>query len=382
MNIYLVGGAVRDQLLGYPYTEKDWVVVGSTPENMLAQGFTPVGKDFPVFLHPKNHEEYALARTERKTAPGYKGFTFHTAADVTLKEDLRRRDLTINAIAQTKEGDIIDPYNGQQDIINKRLRHVSPAFREDPVRVLRVARFAARYHHLGFELAAETYQLMRSMVAAGETQYLVAERVWQEFQKALTEQHPEQFIQVLDQCHAITNIFPEISPQYFATCLSLLTSVSRVCQDSRVRFAILCYRLSGKAIRSLCKRLGIPNEYTELAVMTRQYYDTFRDVDKWNSDKLSDLFKKTDALRKTERFLLFIQTCTYLLSVQNKTTSNQPSKPNIGLIDALAAYQDVDPQDLIAQGYAKGELGKAIQKARMASLNAWLNLHQSSITHD
>lgn len=193
METYLVGGAVRDQLLGLPVTERDWVVIGETPESMVKQGFKPVGKDFPVFLHPQSHDEYALARTERKTAPGYKGFAVHASPEVSLEQDLIRRDLTINAIAMTPKGELIDPYGGQQDIKNKIFRHISPAFAEDPVRILRVARFAARYGHLGFTLAEETRELMQAMVAAGEVDYLVPERVWAELYKYSKNNRPRHF---------------------------------------------------------------------------------------------------------------------------------------------------------------------------------------------
>ncbi len=211
METYLVGGAVRDKLLGLPVKEKDWVVIGETPESMIKEGFRPVGKDFPVFLHPKSHDEYALARTERKTAPGYKGFAIHASPEVPLEEDLKRRDLTINAIAMTRNGQLIDPYGGQEDLKNRVFRHISPAFAEDPVRILRVARFAARYAHLGFTLHEGTRKLMQSMVAAGEVDYLVAERVWAELFKALNEQTPSAFFYTLKDCDALEIIFPEIN---------------------------------------------------------------------------------------------------------------------------------------------------------------------------
>lgn len=210
MKVYLVGGAVRDQLLGYPIKERDWVVVGATPEQMRQQGYQQVGRDFPVFLHPSTREEYALARTERKSGHGYYGFDCDYNQQVTLEEDLLRRDLTINAMAQDEQGQLVDPYHGQADLKSKILRHVSDAFVEDPVRVLRVARFAARYHHLGFKLADETRALMYAMVKRGELAYLVAERVWQEWQRSLEENHPEMFIQVLRACGALKAILPEI----------------------------------------------------------------------------------------------------------------------------------------------------------------------------
>lgn len=211
MKIYLVGGAVRDELLGIPYHEKDWVVVGATAEEMLAKGYRQVGKDFPVFLHPKTNEEYALARTERKVSKGYTGFTFNAAPEVTLEEDLQRRDLTINAIAKAEDGTIIDPFHGREDLQNKILRHVSPAFSEDPVRILRIARFAARYGD--FTIAPETLALMKQMVVSGEVDALVPERVWKEWQRALSEKHPEKFFEVLAACGAMAILFPEISPE-------------------------------------------------------------------------------------------------------------------------------------------------------------------------
>jgi tRNA nucleotidyltransferase (CCA-adding enzyme) len=210
METYLVGGAVRDQLLNYPVTERDWVVLGETPESMVRQGFRPVGKDFPVFLHPQSREEYALARTERKIARGYKGFSVHATPEVSLQQDLLRRDLTINAIAMTPQGEIIDPYNGQDDLQQRIFRHISPAFAEDPVRILRVARFAARYAHLGFTLAEETRVLMQAMVKAGEVDALVPERVWAELLKALKEPAPSAFFYTLKNCGALAKIFPEI----------------------------------------------------------------------------------------------------------------------------------------------------------------------------
>ena len=210
MKTYLVGGAVRDELLGRPVTERDWVVVGATPEEMTARGFRPVGRDFPVFLHPETKDEHALARTERKTAPGYRGFVVHAAPDVTLEDDLRRRDLTINAMARAADGELIDPWGGQADLTARRLRHVSPAFAEDPVRILRVARFAARFADLGFTVAPETLRLMQDMVAAGEADALVAERVWQETRSALTENRPEVFIETLRACGALARVYPEL----------------------------------------------------------------------------------------------------------------------------------------------------------------------------
>ena len=261
MNLYLVGGAVRDKLLGYPFTEKDWVVVGATPEEMIEQGFRQVGSDFPVFLHPKTKEEHALARTERKSGPGYKGFQCFSDTSVTLEEDLSRRDLTINAIAEDNEGNLIDPYGGQRDIANKILRHVSDAFVEDPLRVLRVARFAARYQHLGFTIAPETLALMTAITSSGELQHLTPERVWVETNKGLGERSPRTYIEVLRHCGALKVLLPEVD-QLFGVAqradyhpeidtgihvLMALDQTAALDDDSAARFAVLVHDL-GKGI--------------------------------------------------------------------------------------------------------------------------------------
>jgi len=250
---YIVGGAVRDELLGLPVKDRDWVVVGATPEEMAARGFKPVGKDFPVFLHPATHEEYALARTERKSGRGYKGFNVHAAPDVTLEDDLRRRDLTINAIAKSEDGRLIDPFGGREDLKQGVLRHVSDAFAEDPVRILRVARFAARF---AFEIAPETMQLMRHMVSSGETDYLVPERVWQEFAKGLMEEQPQRMFEVLEACGLRERLLPELEtqPEVLSGALA-------------VRFALLCWALAEDEVETLCRRLRVPNEPRELALL-------------------------------------------------------------------------------------------------------------------
>lgn len=367
MKTYLVGGAIRDQLIGFPFHEKDWVVVGSSPEEMLRLGYTPVGKDFPVFLHPKTHEEYALARTERKTAPGYKGFTFHTDNNVSLEDDLERRDLTINAIAQDNQGNFIDPYNGQLDIQKKNLRHVSPAFSEDPVRVLRVARFAARFHHLGFQVAPETTTLIQAMVAQGETQHLVAERIWQECHKALQEADPDIFFSVLVTCQAIDSIFPHIK-NTIGDCTSLLKKTQQLSKDSLLRFCGLCFPLDEETILSFCEYLNTPNEFKELALLSKQFYG---DIEKsqWTEKNIARLFQKTDALRKPERFKQLLTFWTILLNVKNKT------KIDLWLLEALEHYKKVDHQALIQQGYQKSALGEAIKEQRLIQLKEWLN-HQ------
>lgn len=338
----MVGGAVRDTLLGIEPKERDWVVVGATPEQLKAQGYKQVGKDFPVFLHPKTHEEYALARTERKTAPGYHGFSMHAAPDVTLEEDLLRRDLTINAIAQTASGQLIDPFNGQQDLADKLLRHVSPAFSEDPVRILRVARFAARFAHLGFTIAPETNELMRDMVNAGEVDALVAERVWTETERALGEKNPARFFEVLRDCGALEKLFPEIEHLFGVPqpekhhpeidtglhTLMVLTQAARLSPDTRVRFAALVHDL-GKGttpkdqwpkhiaheergvplVEDLCQRLRVPKSYRELAVAVTRYHLHYHRAAELKPATLLKLFGALDAFRRPERFELFILAC-------------------------------------------------------------------------
>jgi len=290
VEIYVVGGAVRDELLGLDVQDKDYVVVGSTPEEMVAAGFTPVGKDFPVFLHPQTHEEYALARTERKSGRGYKGFTVYSAADVTLEQDLARRDLTINAMARTPEGKLIDPFHGKKDLENRVLRHVSGAFHEDPVRILRVARFTARF---GFHIAEETMQLMRSMVSSGEADHLVAERVWQEFGKGLLGEHPERMFEALERCGFRARLLPELKlvPKSFTGSLA-------------VRFAVLCWPLPEAQIDGFCDRLRVPNEERDLAVLCCRLRDS---LNASSPGALLDLLKRGDAIRRPERFKAMLE---------------------------------------------------------------------------
>ncbi len=338
----MVGGAVRDTLLGLALKERDWVVIGATPEQLTSQGYKQVGKDFPVFLHPKTHEEYALARTERKTAPGYHGFTVHAAPDVTLVEDLLRRDLTVNAIAQTTDGQLIDPFNGQQDLADRLLRHVSPAFSEDPVRILRVARFAARFAHLGFRVAPETNALMRDMVNAGEVDALVAERVWAETERALGEKTPTRFFEVLRHCGALEKLFPEIECLFGVPqpekhhpeidtgvhTLMVLEQAARLSSDTRVRFVALVHDL-GKGttpkdqwpkhiaheergvplVEALCERLRIPKNYRELAVAVTRYHLHYHRAAELKPATLLKLFNAVDAFRRPERFELFLLAC-------------------------------------------------------------------------
>jgi tRNA nucleotidyltransferase (CCA-adding enzyme) len=288
---FVVGGAVRDELLGLPVADRDWVVVGATPEDMVRQGFRPVGRDFPVFLHPRTHEEYALARTERKSGRGYKGFTVYTAPDVTLEQDLARRDLTINAMAKDEEGRLIDPYGGAQDLREGVLRHVSEAFEEDPVRILRVARFVARF---GFRIAEETQALMRRMVELGEADHLVAERVWQEFSRGQLEPHPARMLEVLERCGLAARLLPELKADRAA-----LERAAQANAPLMVRFAVLTWGLPEAAIESLCERLKVPNEERELALTACRCRPLLVAA---AAPQLLELFKRGDAFRRRDRF--------------------------------------------------------------------------------
>ncbi|MYM64545.1 multifunctional CCA addition/repair protein [Pseudomaricurvus sp. HS19] len=400
MNYYLVGGAVRDKLLGYPFTERDWVVVGASPEQMLEAGFRPVGKDFPVFLHPQTGEEYALARTERKTAPGYGGFVFHTDSDITLEEDLRRRDLTINAMAEEPDGTLIDPYGGRDDLQQKLLRHVSDAFSEDPVRVLRVARFAARYHHLGFRVAPETMALMRSMVAAGEVAHLVAERVWKEMERALREASPDVFFLTLRECGALAVILPELEalfgvpqpPQHHPEidcglhALLSLTAARRLSDDSEVLLAALLHDL-GKALtpadelprhiaheaRSLplveqvCERLAIPKRHRELAIAVARDHTNCHRAFELKPATVLQLLQRLDVLRRPQKLQQFLLACT--ADARGRTGLEETPYPQAAYLQAACdCVAQVQPQALMAQGYEGAALGKALQQQRLQQL--------------
>jgi len=328
MHVYLVGGAVRDRLLGLPVRERDWVVVGATPQQMLALGYKPVGKDFPVFLHPETKEEYALARTERKTGPGYTGFAVHADPDVTLEEDLLRRDLTINAMAETPDGELIDPCGGKDDLDNGILRHVSPAFAEDPVRILRIARFAARFSRWGFHVAHDTNRLLRSMVASGEVDQLVPERVWAELVKALAEPVPVRFFEVLHGCGALTRLFPELDPLYPAAghaaaaapvhaILPVLQAAVDLSEEPAVRWAALICdidnadptALDKPRLNALCERLRTPNACRELALLALQYRHQVHEIAGLPPTTVLDLLTAVDALRRADRFDDFLLVC-------------------------------------------------------------------------
>jgi tRNA nucleotidyltransferase (CCA-adding enzyme) len=340
MQTYIVGGAVRDELLGYPIKDKDYVVVGSTPEQMVAAGFRPVGKDFPVFLHPKTHDEYALARTERKTAKGYKGFVVHASPEITLEQDLARRDLTVNAIAKNEVGEFVDPFHGIDDIKSKTLRHVSDAFVEDPVRILRIARFSARL--ADFNIAPETFSLMRQMVDAGEVDALVAERVWQELAKGLMEKKPARMFEVLRSCGALKRIIPELDnlwgvpqpPQHHPevdTGVHVMMVLDYAAQQAfslPVRFAALMHDL-GKGttpkemlprhigheergvhlVKEVCKRLRVPNDCKELAVMVAKFHGKLYQSLDMRPSTLLEFLIQLDAIRQPERFNGFLQAC-------------------------------------------------------------------------
>jgi tRNA nucleotidyltransferase (CCA-adding enzyme) len=327
MRVYLVGGAVRDRLLGLPVRERDWVVVGATPQQMLALGYTPVGKDFPVFLHPETKEEYALARNERKTGPGYTGFAVHADPGVTLKEDLLRRDLTINAMAETPDGELIDPYGGRDDLDNGILRHVSPAFAEDPVRILRIARFAARFSRWGFHVAHDTNRLLRTMVASGEVDQLVPERVWAELVKALAEPVPERFFMVLHGCGALARLFPELGSLYPAAghaatppvqaVLPVLQAAVGLSGETAVRWAALICDIDNTApdaldtprLEAMCNRLRAPNACRELALLALQYRRQVHDIADLAPAAVLDLLTALDALRRADRLDDFLLVC-------------------------------------------------------------------------
>ena len=400
MQIYLVGGAVRDALLGRPVKERDYVVVGATPDEMVAQGFRPVGKDFPVFLHPETKAEYALARTERKTAPGYHGFVFHAAPDVTLEEDLRRRDLTVNAMAEAPDGTLIDYFGGRKDLEARLLRHVSPAFAEDPVRILRTARFAARYAPLGFRVADDTRQLMQQMVTAGEVDALVPERVWQELARALAEDAPQVFFQVLRDCGALARLFPAVDALFGVPqnpdmhpeidtgvhTLMVLEQCARLTPDPATRFAALTHDLgkgttpreqwpshkdhearSVQLVEDLCDRYRAPREYRELAVITAQWHGHVHRAEEIDAAAIVEVLERTDAFRRPERFENFLIAC-HADSRGRTGFEDSPYPQAERMRHALAAARAVDPAPLVAQGLRGEALGEAIHAARIRAV--------------
>ena len=396
MKTYLVGGAVRDEILGYPFKEKDWVVVGATVDDMISAGYQQVGKDFPVFLHPVTKEEHALARTERKTAAGYKGFEVHASPDVTLEEDLIRRDLTINAIAKDDNNKFIDPFNGIEDINNKILRHVSDAFAEDPVRILRIARFMARYAHLGFRIADETMVLMKNMVTAGEVDALVAERVWQEMEKALSEKTPTSFIGVLRECGALKKILPELDclwgvPQpeehhpEIDTGVHTMMVLEQACllsDDTQVRFAALVHDL-GKGttpkkdwprhighelrgadlVKNVCERLRVPNEYRDLAERTARFHLHYHRALELKPATIVKTLVQLDAFRNPDRFEKFILASE--ADARGRSGYENKIYPQSEYLrQALTTAKNIDVSELRKLGFENQKLANKINEAR------------------
>ena len=394
MKAWKVGGAVRDALLGRASGDTDWVVTGATPEQMVAAGYTPVGRDFPVFLHPTTKEEYALARTERSTAPGYHGFVFHAAPTVTLEEDLQRRDLTINAMAQDDHGALIDPCGGQRDLAARLLRHVSPAFIEDPVRILRVARFAAR---LGdFSVAPETATLMREMVASGEVDALVAERVWQEVARGLMEAHPSRLLDVLHDCGALGRLLPEIDADWSAdraapahetlpspapsplplpppttpTLRQAIDTTARRHAPLPVRLAVLAHRMPLAALHALCERWRIPTDCRELAELLVRERDAVQRSPTLGADALVDLLDRCDAWRRPERFEWLLQACDGIAHATPAAGTHAPSQSRLraALKRAVALDTGAVAQRAAAAGARGPDIGAAVHAARVLAV--------------
>ncbi|MCW8930181.1 MAG: multifunctional CCA addition/repair protein [Gammaproteobacteria bacterium] len=402
MKIYKVGGAVRDKLLDRTIVDNDYVVVGATVDEMLAEGYTPVGKDFPVFLHPKTHEEYALARTERKVAKGYHGFEFYTDKSVTLEDDLIRRDLTINAIAEDEQGTLYDPYHGVDDLNQRILRHVSPSFAEDPLRVLRVARFAARYAEYGFTIADETMAMMQCLVDHDEVDALVAERVWQEVEKALADENPWIFFQVLRQCGALARLFPEIE-QLFGVpqpekwhpevdtgihTMMVLEQSARLSKNSVVRFAALVHDL-GKGItpkdewpkhiahesrgvplvKAVCQRLKVPKNYSALALLVTEFHLNYHRIEELKNSKIVDLLSRLDAFRRPERFEHFLLACE--ADEKGRTGyENSSNEKTQRFRTFFRAANQVKTLDIIAQGFQGVEIAEQLRIKRIAAVKA------------
>lgn len=403
MKIYKVGGAVRDRLLGLPITDIDRVVVGATADEMLAKGFRPVGADFPVFLHPESGEEYALARTERKSGRGYGGFTFHASPEVTLEEDLIRRDLTINAMAEDDQQNLTDPYHGQRDLEDRILRHVSPAFAEDPLRVLRVARFAARYAGLGFTVAPETLDLMRQLSESGELEALTAERSWKEMSRALMEDQPQVFIQVLRDCGALNVLMPEVDALFGVPqpeihhpeidsgihTLSVLEQSALHKQPLTVRWACLLHDLGKgltpeeqwprhiahehkglKLIKAVSERFKAPKDCQELALLVGQYHTHGHRALELKASTLLELLQSFDVYRRPQRFEEFIAACE--MDARGRKGLEQRSYPQAGYLRGAAkAAREVAVQPLLEKGFKGPELGEALKRERLKALKVY-----------
>jgi tRNA nucleotidyltransferase (CCA-adding enzyme) len=412
MKTYLVGGAVRDRLLGIPVTDRDWMVVGSSPQQMLDAGYRPVGKDFPVFIHPESGEEYALARTERKTGRGHGDFTFHTSPDVTLEDDLLRRDFTINAIVEDDSGELIDPFGGQQDLDSRILRHVSEAFVEDPLRVLRAARFTARFNHLGFTIAEETRQLMAQIVVSGELQALSAERVWQETQKALSEGSPRTYIEILRECGALAVLLPELDrlfgvPQRadyhpeIDTGLHTLMALDKAVELSdspEVRYAVLVHDL-GKGItpedilprhigheekgvplvEAVSKRLRVPKRFIKLAVAVTRFHLQCHKIDTLRPKTILKLLKGLDIFRNPEQLDLFLLACE--ADARGRANfEDQPYRSALWLKNLFSEINILTTGELIKAGFKGIALGEEIDKQRLKTISQY-KAANSKTTH-
>lgn len=367
MEIYLVGGAVRDELLGLPIKDCDWVVVGATPEQMLAQGYRQVGADFPVFLHPQSHEEYALARTERKQGRGYHGFSVYSAPDVTLEDDLKRRDLTINAMAKAEDGTVVDPFHGRRDLENRQLRHVSEAFAEDPLRILRAARFAARFHHLGFRVADDTVELMRNMVADGEVRELVPERVWQEIQRALNEVTPVTFFEVLRDCGALRDLIPELADDEaaFEKAMAALARTADQNLATECRCAALLHPLTPAQLWDRAAALKAPNDCRDLSKLVVDLTPVVRESS-LTAERVFELFNQADVWRRPERFGLLLETLACLPDGLAQETRSK-------LAQAMEEARAVDARSLMAQGFKGKALGEAIGRERLKLIGRLFN---------
>ncbi len=358
MQIYLVGGAVRDSLLGREVKENDWVIVGATPEQMIELGFKPVGKDFPVFLHPKTNEEYALARTERKQGRGYKGFVFHTGIDVTLEEDLKRRDLTINAIAQDDDGNIIDPYNGQKDLKNKIFRHVSKAFIEDPLRVIRVARFAAKLPE--FNLHPDTLHMMQEISASNEIEALEPQRVWKEIARALNEEVPSRFFEYLELCDALKILFPELEEVEIA--IKRLAYAASLGLRPEVLWAALLYHTDSYHIKLIDQRLNTPKKYHEIAYLSHESCPIWANIENNNAEEYLQWLKMVDAFRRPERFKILLEVCKYCEECNGILKAEKCD-------EVYESANQITAEPFVKQGLKGLEIGKAIDKARIEAIS-------------
>lgn len=402
MKVYLVGGAVRDALLKLPVTEKDWVVVGSTPQELLDLGYNQVGKDFPVFLHPISKDEYALARTERKQGQGYTGFICDFDKSITLEQDLIRRDLTINAIAQDASGQLIDPFNGVNDINNRIIRHISPAFKEDPLRVLRVARFAARFYALGFRIAAETRALLQEIVQNGELNTLTPERVWKETEKALSTTAPQIYFAVLRECGALTVLFPwfeqlfnvkmaphSLAVNYGEHTLQALAAIVPLSHDLATRFATICLHLdrltpaddsvsasdsTGQTIiNAVCDQYHIGNDYRKTALLACKYHQRVHQIEQASAEQILQLLNGIDVWRQPYHLEQLIDCCEADYNAQTDVVPKPPYCAKVYLTQAYHIAKSVPVQAIIQQGLQGQAIQQELTRLRIKSLNEWIN---------